>query len=212
MKVGLLLSGCGMYDGTEAMEASLALLALDRSGVQAVCLAPEAPQMHVVDHLTGEEAEGEARSILKEAARLVRGKVAALEGFWGGDLQGLIIPGGYGAPKNLVTGFMRLGEDRQVLPQVRDLLDDLVARRRPIGAISLGRAVLAAYLGEAMSEDELQMAATETATDEPRRILFTPGFLTAARISEAARGIDALVAGLLRLAAPPLAVIDRGGP
>jgi len=207
MKIGLLLSGCGMYDGTELTEAVLALLALDRSGAQAVCLAPGTDQMHTVDHLTGEEEEGAARSVLKESARIGRGKVQSLSDFWSGDLQGLILPGGYGAAKNLMTGFMQLGADRAVIPEVRVLLDDLTSRHRPIGAISLGRTVLAAYLGEEMSENDLSMPASEVAADDSRGIFFTPGFLTATRISEAARGIDGLVAAVLRSATAGLRVL-----
>jgi len=210
MKVGLLLSGCGMYDGTEISEAVLAMLALDRAGVQLVCVAPGLDQMHSVDHLTGEEVEGERRSVLGEAARLARGKVQSLSDFWSGDLQALVIPGGYGAAKNLITGFMKLGAKREVIPEVRVLLDDLSSRRRPIGAISLGRAVLSAYFGGEMSEEDLALPATQVTVDEERRVLFTPGFLTAARISEAAKGIDEMVASIVRMAAVGLPIIRQG--
>jgi enhancing lycopene biosynthesis protein 2 len=196
-----------MYDGTEIGEAVLSILALDRSGAQAVCLAPGVDQMHVVDHLTGEEAGGERRSVLMESARLARGKVHSLSDYWSGDLQGLIVPGGYGAAKNLVTGFMNVGVRREVIPEVKVLLDDLHSRRRPIGAISLGRTVLTAYLGEAMSDEDLSMPATEVAVDESRHMLFTPGFLTATRISEAGAGIDAMVSSILRMALAGLPVL-----
>jgi enhancing lycopene biosynthesis protein 2 len=207
VKVGVLLAGCGMYDGSEPVETAAALIALDRSGAQAVCVAPGIDQLHTVDHLTGEEAAGPPRSVLGESARLARGKVRSLSGFWGGDLQGLIIPGGYGAAKNLMTGFMEPGARRDVLPEVRALLDDLAGRRRPVGAVSLGRAVLRAYLGEDLSDDDLALPPDEVVVDEERRILFTPGFLTATRPSEAARGIEAMVGRLLRMAAAGLPVV-----
>lgn len=207
MKVGLLLSGCGMYDGTEILEAVLAILALDRAGAHAVCLAPGVDQLHVVNHLNGEEVEGERRSALMESARIGRGKVQSLSEYWSGELQGLVVPGGYGAAKNLVTGFMQPGARREVIPEVRVLLDDLTSRRKPVGAVSLGRSVLAAYFGEEMREEDLSMPATEVAVDEERRVLFTPGFLTATRISEAAKGIDAMVASILRMALAGLPVL-----
>jgi enhancing lycopene biosynthesis protein 2 len=207
MKIGVLLSGCGMYDGSEPAESILTLLALERAGAQAVCVAPDVDQMHAVDHTTGEEIEGERRSVLKESARLARGKVASLSGFWAGDLQGLIVPGGYGGPKNLVEGFMNLERRRELLPDVRVLLDGLRDRRKPVGAISLGRSVVHAWLGLEMSGDDLSLPASEVVVDEETRTLFTPGFLTASSLSEAARGIDALVAAVLKLAAAGLPVV-----
>ena len=207
MKIGVLLCGCGNYDGSEIAESILTLLALDRAGAHAVCLAPGIDQMHCVNHLTGEEVEGEIRSVLMESARIGRGRVHALSEYHGGDLQGLIIPGGHGAPKNLVTGFMELGARREVVSEVRNLLDDLTGRRRPIGAVSLGRSVLSVYFGENLGEDDLTLSATEVAVDEERRTLFTPGFLTATRLSEAARGIDTMVETLLRMATSGLAIL-----
>src|SRR5262249_31764000 len=132
MKVGILLSGCGFYDGTEIAEAVLSALAVERAGARAVHLAPETTQMHTVHHLTGWETEGETRAVLSESARLARGRIRSLRGEneqWPGELAALIIPGGQGAVKNLMTGFAKLGEKREVLPEVRDLLADLVGRR-----------------------------------------------------------------------------------
>ena len=74
-KIGVILSGCGVYDGSEIHEAVITLLALDRAGAEAVCMAPDAAQLHVVNHLTGEVATGERRNILVEAARIARGKI-----------------------------------------------------------------------------------------------------------------------------------------
>ena len=78
-KVGVVLSGCGVYDGAEIHESVLTLLALDRAGAEAVCLAPDAAQRHVVNHLTGQPVEGESRNVLIEAARIARGRVKDLD-------------------------------------------------------------------------------------------------------------------------------------
>jgi len=90
---------------------------------------------------------------------------------------------------------------------VRVLLDDLTSRKKPIGAISLGRTVLSAYLGEPMSDDDLAMPATEVAVDGSRHMLFTPGFLTATRVSEVEKGVDTMVASILRMALAGLPVL-----
>ena len=208
MKIGVLLSGCGMYDGSDPAETILTLLALERAGTQAVCMAPGVSQFHVVDHLTGEEVGGETRSALMEAGRLARGKISSLSDFWGGDLQGLVIPGGYGGPKSLMTGFMSLEAPRELLPEVRSLLEGIGGRGRPVGAISLGRSVVRAWLGQEMSGDDLSMPAGEVQVDEETRTLFTPGFLTATGMGEVVRGIDAMVAALVKMASGGLSMMS----
>lgn len=196
-----------MYDGSDVLEAALCLVALEKGGARPVCLAPDAEQLHTVDHLSGEEVEGETRSVVAEAARLGRGRVTALSGFWSGDLQGLLIPGGQGVPKNLATGFMRRGERREVKPDVRGLLDDLTGRKRPIGAVSLGGDLLRLYFGDELEEQDLSAPPTRAFVDEERRTIWTPGFLTGTGIAEVAEGIEDLVHRLLRLASAGLPVV-----
>jgi enhancing lycopene biosynthesis protein 2 len=207
IKVGILLSGCGFYDGTEIAEAVLSALAVERAGARAVHIAPEIPQMHTVDHLTGSEVEGDVRDVLGESARVARGRVKSLSEAWPGELGALIIPGGQGAVKNLMTHFARLGEKREVVPQVAILLADLTGRKAPIGAISLGRTVVQTFFNEPLSPDDMQMSATDIVVDEQRRLVFTPGFLTGASLPDVAIGIDKLVQAVLRLPARELHVI-----
>lgn len=78
-KIGVVLSGCGVYDGTEIHEAVLTLLAIARSGAQAICFAPDKPQADVINHLTG-EAMAETRNVLIEAARITRGDIRPVPG------------------------------------------------------------------------------------------------------------------------------------
>lgn len=99
-KIGVVLSGCGVYDGAEIHEAVLTLLAIARSGAQAVCFAPDKPQADVINHLTG-EAMAETRNVLIEAARITRGDIRPLSRAQPGELDALIVPGGFGAAKNL---------------------------------------------------------------------------------------------------------------
>lgn len=69
-QVGVVLSGCGVYDGTEIHEAVLTLLALDRAGAQAVCFAPDKPQLHAafVQHLAGAGAPGVLPVVITQPA------------------------------------------------------------------------------------------------------------------------------------------------
>jgi enhancing lycopene biosynthesis protein 2 len=206
-RVGIILSGCGFYDGTEVAEAVLAGLSIERAGARAIWLAPEVTQMHTIDHLTGSEVEGERREVLAEAARLARGRVRSLAEQHPAELTTVIVPGGHGAVKNLMTRFAELGEPREVLPSVRELLAAMVERRAPIGSISLGHTVVQTFLGEPLSDEDMRVGAGDVVVDEERRLAFTPGFLTGTSLAEVATGIDRLVQTLLRMATRELHVI-----
>jgi enhancing lycopene biosynthesis protein 2 len=141
LKIGVLLAGNGVYDGSETHEAVLTLLALDRLGVQTVCLAPDVPQTHVINHLTGQEMP-ETRNVLVESARIARGNIKPLSLVVANELDGLAIPGGFGAAKNLTTWALA-GPEGQIEPAVRDLLQALVRAGKPIAAVCIAPAVLA---------------------------------------------------------------------
>jgi Uncharacterized protein involved in an early stage of isoprenoid biosynthesis len=145
-KVGVVLSGCGVYDGAEVHESVLTLLALDRAGAEAVCLAPDAAQRHVVNHLTGQPAEGESRNVLVEAARIARGKVKSLAGFDPAPLDALVLPGGFGAAKNLCDFAFR-GADCDVNPEVARVVRAVHAAGKPVGAVCIAPVILAKLLG-----------------------------------------------------------------
>ncbi|MGA1524417.1 MAG: isoprenoid biosynthesis glyoxalase ElbB, partial [Planctomycetota bacterium] len=100
-RVGVVLSGCGFLDGSEIHESVLTLLHLDRAGADAVCFAPDRDQLHVVDHRTGEPVPGSSRNVLAESARIARGKIADLATADAAQLDALVLPGGFGAAKNL---------------------------------------------------------------------------------------------------------------
>jgi Uncharacterized protein involved in an early stage of isoprenoid biosynthesis len=48
------------YDGAEIHESVITLLRLDQRGAQVQCFAPNIAQMHVIDHLTGQEMPNRA--------------------------------------------------------------------------------------------------------------------------------------------------------
>src|SRR5512140_2970369 len=145
-RVGVLLAGCGVYDGAEIHEAVLTLLALDRAGAEAVCLAPDVPQKNVVNHLTGQVAEGETRNVLVESARVARGGIRTLAGFDPSTLDALVLPGGFGAAKNLCD-FAFAGADCTVHPEVARVIQAVHAAGRPIGAVCIAPVILARLLG-----------------------------------------------------------------
>lgn len=215
-KIGVLLSGCGVFDGSEIHEAVLTLLALDRAGAEIVCLAPNVEQAHVIDHLTQKET-GEKRNVLVESARIARGEVKDLKDVKAADLDGLTIPGGFGAAKNL-SDFAFKGQDATVLPDVQRLLSEMVAAGKPVGAICIAPATLTKALSDKKPEvtigsDSGTAAAIEamggkhkTCTvdmihvDEVNRIVSTPAYMLGPSIKNVAEGIEKLVAKVLELA------------
>ena len=78
-KVAVVLSGCGVFDGAEIHESVISILALDRAGAEIVFCAPDREQMHVVNHHSGEVADGETRNVRVESARIARGRIKALD-------------------------------------------------------------------------------------------------------------------------------------
>lgn len=189
--VAMLLSGCGMYDGTEPHEAIPFLAAVERRGGRVFCVAPDTPQLHVVDHLDGNEMEGK-RGLLQEAARLSRGKIQALGEFRAEMVDGLVIPGGYGVAKNLMTGFADAEGPRAVRPEVAALMEHFLSTGKPVSVISLGKVLLEAVVDGAFTESLRREEAGEVYEDPERPILYTPGFLVGDRLSQILPGIEAL--------------------
>ena len=218
VKVAVVLSGCGVYDGSEVQEAVLTLLALDRLGATAVCVAPNMDQEGVVNHRTG-KAEESRRNVLDEAARIARGKVQDIAKVKASDLDAIILPGGYGAAKNL-SNFATAGAHAKVEPGVAKLLRDMHKARKPIAALCIAPTVLAAALRDERTHPKLTIGSDEaTATaleemgakhvvcpvdefrvDEEQRLVSSPAYMYDARISEVALGIEKTVKELVRLA------------
>ncbi len=198
-RIGLLLSGCGAFDGTDPQEAVLAMLAVQRSGHTVVPLAMDLPQMHCVDHTTGEEVEGHARNQMQEAARAIRGKIFQLEELSPKLLDALIIPGGQGAVKNLVTNFGSL-EEKSLAEPLGTFLRELHEAGSVIAAISLAEFVVSLALGPwPGGKGCFDMAADDVLVDEGGRRLLTPGNTQATSLPELQRGIDSLCAEMLKL-------------
>lgn len=198
-RIAVLLSGCGVYDGTEIHEAVLLELSLDRHGARAVYLAPGGIPTEEVDHTTGERA-GEAlpRDLLREAARLARGRIRTLEPGAYRDCRALIVPGGQGAVRHLLSGLLEPGIRRRARPEVAAMVRWFSDGRRPLGAIGLGQTILAAALGRDLPEAAGSRPASEAWQDADGGPWITPGYLTGTGIAEVAGGIDHLVAEVLR--------------
>lgn len=218
LKIGVLLSGCGVYDGSEIHEAVLALLALDTRDVEVVVCAPDVRQRVVVNHLDGQVQEGAERNVLVESARIARGQIHDVARVSADELDGLVLPGGFGVARNL-SDFAANGAGCTVEPQVARLVRDIHAQGKPLLALCIAPAVVARLLGsehpeltigrdratasalEKMGAVHVDCAAAEVVVDREHRLVTTPAYMLAGRISEVAEGVSNGVNALLEMAA-----------
>ena len=204
-KIGVVLSGCGVYDGSEIHEAVITLLAIARNGAQAVCFAPDKPQRDVINHLTGEPLT-EQRNVLVEAARIARG-----------DILPLIVPGGFGAAKNL-SSFAAEGSECQVDRDLQALALAMHQAGKPLGFMCIAPALLpkifafplritigtdldTADVVEEMGAEHVPCPVDDIVVDEENKAVTTPAYMLAENIAQAATGIEKLVARVLALSA-----------
>ena len=210
--IGVMLSGCGVMDGSEIHEATLTLYFLAKAGAKVVCLAPET-DFEAVDHAT-KTPSGKRRNVRVEAARIARGPVADAAAVSAADLDGLILPGGLGAAKNLCD-FAEKGAKGTVFPSVAALIRTMHAAGKPIGAICIAPAVLALALGEfapelTIGDDPGTAQALEAAgakhvvrgvdaiqVDARNNLVTTPAYMLGPGIADIAKGIEKLVDAVL---------------
>ncbi len=213
--IGVLLSGCGVFDGAEIHEAVLTLLFLDRAGAKIRCMAPDVDQLHVINHLTQQETD-ERRNVLVESARIARGDIQNLADVQAADLDALIIPGGFGAAKNL-SNFAVAGPESHVHPEVQRLLNAMLDASKPVGALCIAPATLvraaadrkprvtigtdvgtAAAIGT-MGGVHINCSVSEVCVDETNRIVTTPAYMLGPGIADVADGIESLVQRVIAL-------------
>jgi enhancing lycopene biosynthesis protein 2 len=162
MTIGVLLAGCGVYDGSEIHEAVFTLLAIEELGYTALCMAPDKPQHHVIDHTTGNELP-ENRNVLTESARIARGQIQSLSTVDVDALDALVIPGGFGAAKNLNQWALK-GPEGEIEPEVAALIQKMHAQGKPIAALCMGPTVLASALAKNKISAHLSVGSAKEAS------------------------------------------------
>ncbi|WP_457575196.1 isoprenoid biosynthesis glyoxalase ElbB [Desulfomarina sp.] len=211
--IAVILSGCGHLDGAEIHEATLTLLAIHRAGADFQCYAPDREQFHVINHITGEPTE-EKRNILIESARIARGNVKNLQDFSVENHDALVLPGGFGAAKNLST-FAFDGSDCTVDKAVAKAVTDTHSAGKPIGALCIAPVILAKLINGAkvtlgndlqVEENIIKMGGTHTTTghgeivvDRKNRLVTTPCYMLDSRIDQIADGADNLIREILAM-------------
>lgn len=226
MKIAVILSGSGVYDGAEIHESVFTLLALDERGATYQVFAPDKNQHHVINHLTGEEMP-ETRNVLVESARIARGDAKDLKEYRAADYDGLVIPGGFGAAKNL-NQWAFYGPDGAIDPEVKRAIVETVEAGKPIAGLCMGPTVIAKALEGTPYHAELTVGTTEEKSpyeiaaiaagiektgaravmktireanvDTKLKIVTAPCYMMEGRISDVKKNIDLAIGELLKLA------------
>jgi enhancing lycopene biosynthesis protein 2 len=214
-RVGVVLSGCGFKDGAEIHESVSALIALTKRGATPVCLAPDV-EFEVVDHRTARPT-GQRRNVLTESARIARGEIRDVASVKASELDALVLPGGFGAAKNLCD-FATAGAKATPLPAVAALVREVHAAGKPIAAICIAPALLAAcFHGEPsatltigtdqgtaqalqqMGAKHQNCVVTECVVDRAAKVVTTPAYMLGKTAADVFEGIDKSIGALLEM-------------
>ncbi len=161
-KIAVILSGCGVFDGSEINEAVFSLLAITENGGTYQCFAPDVEQHHVLNHITGDEMP-EKRNVLVESARIARGNVQALNTYDPKNFDGLVIPGGFGAAKNL-TKWAFSGPEGEINADVKKAIVETVHSKKPVVGLCMGPTVIAKALEGSGIASHLTVGSTSEAS------------------------------------------------
>ncbi len=210
-RFAVILSGCGNKDGAEIHESVMTLWAIHKHGAEYQCFAPDIPQHHVLNFITGQEM-AESRNVLIESARIARGNIRNLKEYKAADYDGLIIPGGLGVAKNLST-FAFEGPGCSVNEDVAGAVQETAAQQKPIGALCIAPAIVAKILGNVtvtigqdpgtasalaqMGASHKQTTHGEITIDKEHKIVTTPCYMLDARVDQIGTGAEKLVMALL---------------
>ena len=215
-KIAVILSGSGVYDGSELHESVLTLLAIEQQNASYRCFAPNIEQHHVINHLTGEVAENESRNVLVESARIARGDIEDLSELDVASYDALILPGGFGAAKNLSDFALSNGE-YEVNKEVLNACKDFANADKPVGymciapviapfvnkegvKITIGNDKSIAETLTKLGAEHQDCVVSDIVIDPANKVVTTPAYMLAENISEAAEGIGKLVKAVVLFA------------
>ena len=212
-KFAVVLSGSGVFDGAEIHEATLTLYAIMKYGASYEIFAPDIPQHHVVNHITGEEMN-EMRNVLVESARIARGAIKDLKHYNPKDFDGLVFPGGFGVAKNLSTVAFD-GPDAKVNEDVVKAVKDTHAAGKPIGALCIAPAMMAKIFENAtvtigtdpgtieaiekMGGTHINTTHGDVVYDDHLNLFTTPCYMLDANILQIAEGAENIVSAMMKV-------------
>ena len=213
-KIAIILSGCGVYDGSEIHEATMALLAVKRNGAEYKIYAPDKTQYDVVNHLNGMQSD-EHRNVLVEAARIARGDIKPLKELDPKNVDAILFPGGFGVAKNL-SSYAFKGAEYDVIPEVSELIKSMHGMGKPVGAMCIAPILLAKSLQkvtitvgrssdaaakaiEGVGSTHVETNSGSICVDKDNKIATAPCYMLDANITHIFEEADKLVKELLSM-------------
>ncbi|MBY0384928.1 isoprenoid biosynthesis glyoxalase ElbB, partial [bacterium] len=154
---------------------------------------------------------------IEDSAKISRGNVKDVVLLNPAEFDGLVLPGGYGAAKNLSDWAVK-GAQCQVDPDVARVIQSFYDLQKPIAAICIAPAVVARVLGKhgisVTIGNDKETAAEITKTgaihencpvedyisDRDHRILSTPAYMYEAKPHEVFNGISKMLREFVELA------------
>ena len=219
-RFAVVLSGCGVFDGTEIHEAVCTMLAIEQAGCTYQCFAPNTWQARTIDHYTGHAVaiagDEDNRNVLAESARIARGNVKDLAEFKAAEYQAIVFPGGFGAALNW-SDFAVKGANCDINVEVRRVIEESYRQGIVIGAMCIAPTVIARVLGqhgialtvgndpkvasglEKMGAKPQKSSAVEVCVDAEHKIVTTPCYMLATSIREICDGTRNLIDEMLEL-------------
>jgi len=205
-KIAVILSGCGVFDGSEIHESVLTLLHIERLGAQYQCFAPNIDQMHVINHLTGAVDEHASRNVLVESARIARGEIKDIKELQAKEFDALVLPGGFGAAKNLCD-FAIKGADSIINSDVERACKQFSELKKPAAYICIAPAIIGhiypqgtlATIGtdadtaeqvNKLGAKHINCAVNDFVYDDTAKVISTPAYMLAGSILEANTSIE----------------------
>lgn len=216
-RVGMILSGCGVMDGSEIHEATLSILYLDKEEATLSFFAPDKQQRDVIDHF-GQNPMEEKRNVLKESARIARGNIKPLSEINLDELDAIVLPGGFGAAKNLCS-YAVDGPDCTIDQEVSETIQKALEKVKVIGCMCIAPVLVARALKDTgarpkltigtdektmqhlkqLGAEPVQATVFEAVTDEKNKIVSTPAYMLGSRISDVAEGIEKMAKKVMEL-------------
>lgn len=213
--IAVILSGCGVLDGSEIHESVLTMLSLNQNNVEMCFFAPDREQLDVINHINGKENQ-EKRNIMVESSRISRGKIAPLAFADANNFSAVIIPGGFGVAKNL-SNFAIKGSDCEIDKDLLTFCREIHQQRKPMGLMCIAPVMLPKILNktvkltigndkktiaqiEQMGGKHIICSFDDIVVDEDNRVITTPAYMLASSPNEAWQGINKLVKKVIAMA------------
>jgi len=210
--IAIVLSGCGVFDGSEIHEAVITLNAVESLGATAHFFAPDKAQFHCIDHSTMEEVN-QLRNVLIESARISRGNCKNLDSFDAKNFDALIFVGGFGAAKNL-SDFAFKGADCTVDEDVAHAILQMLEAKKPMGFICISPCLAAKVISnkvkltigndagtakalEDLGATHINCEVDSFVEDEIFKVFSTPAYMLAKNTVELSGGINAMMKAII---------------